>query len=76
MKTDIQFRSYLAQFFSEWEMFEKRGLEKIKTHFVFNNSPPPTPRKSWRLWDNVEKYRTAVQATDDNRAHAHCTLVN
>jgi len=31
-------------------------------------------RKSWRLWDNVEKYGTAEQAKDDNTAHAHCIL--
>ena len=30
--------------------------------------------KNGRLWDNVEKYCTAVQATDDNTAHAHCML--
>jgi len=24
------------------------------------------------LWDNSEKYFTAGQTTDDNRAHAHC----
>jgi len=28
--------------------------------------------KSYRLWDNVQKYCTARQATDDNMAHAHC----
>jgi hypothetical protein len=28
--------------------------------------------KSCRLWDNVEKYCTAGQATDGNMAHAHC----
>ena len=27
-----------------------------------------------RLWDNVEKYCRARQATDDNKAHAHCML--
>ena len=26
------------------------------------------------LWDNVEKYYGAEQATDDNLAHAHCIL--
>ena len=33
-----------------------------------------SPRKSCRLWDNVEKYCTAGQPTDDNIAHAHCIL--
>jgi hypothetical protein len=31
-------------------------------------------RKSCHLWDNVEKYCTAGQVTDDNMAHAHCML--
>ena len=34
------------------------------THFVFSNSF--IFLKSCRLWDNVEKYRRAEQATDDN----------
>jgi len=29
-------------------------------------------RKSSRLLDNVIRYCTAGQATDDNMAHAHC----
>jgi len=33
-------------------------------------------RKSRSLWDNVEKYRRAGQATVDNMAHAHCVLDN
>jgi len=31
-------------------------------------------RKSCRLWDNVEKYCTVRQGTDDNMAHARCIL--
>ena len=49
MKPNILFWSYLAHFFLEWEMFQTRFVEKIKTHFVF--------RKSCRVWENVEKYR-------------------
>jgi hypothetical protein len=33
-------------------------------------------RKTWRLWDNVEKYCRARQATEDNMAHAHYMLDN
>jgi len=29
-------------------------------------------RKSSSLWDNVENFSRAGQATDDNMAHAHC----
>ena len=32
--------------------------------------------KSWRLWDNVEKYCSEGHATDDSMAHAHCMLKN
>ena len=31
-------------------------------------------RKSCRLWDNVEKYGTVGQATDENVAHARCMV--
>jgi len=31
-------------------------------------------RKSGRLWDNVEKYYRAEEATVDNMAHTHCIL--
>ena len=34
---------------------------------MFNNSlPPPPPPESYLLSDNVEKYGTAKEATDDN----------
>jgi hypothetical protein len=38
-------------------------VEKIKTHILCSI---PFFRKSCRLWDNVEKYGTAGQASDDN----------
>jgi hypothetical protein len=44
--------------------------EKQNTHFMFNNFF----LISRRLWDTVEKYCRAEQATDDNMAHAHCML--
>jgi len=37
-------------------------------HFMLNNFF----RISCRLWDNVEKFCRAGQATGDNMAHAHC----
>ena len=56
MKTNIHFWSHLAQFFLEWEMFQTKVVEKIKTHilcsiiFFF--------RKSWR--NMVELVRNVV----------------
>jgi len=53
-------------------MFQKKFLEKIKTHFIFNYLF--FFWKSCLLWDNVEKYCRAKHATNSNMAHAHCTL--
>jgi hypothetical protein len=61
METNINFWSYLAHFFLEKETFQIRVVEKIKIHLCFFFF-----RKSFRLWDNVEKYCIAVQATDGN----------
>ena len=45
--------SYLAELFLKSEVLQAKAVEKIKTQFVFSNFFPP--RKSWSLWDNVEK---------------------
>ena len=77
MKTNTHFWSYLTHFFLEWEMFQTKVVEKIKTHFVFYNSLFYFILfyfKACRLWDNVEEYFRAGQATDDEMAHAHCML--
>jgi hypothetical protein len=47
----------------EWEMFQTKFVEKIKTHALCSVT---FFRKSCCLWDNVEKYGTPRQATDDN----------
>ena len=36
MKTNIEFWSYLDQFFLEWEMFQKKSVEKIKTNAIYS----------------------------------------
>jgi len=51
-------------------MLQENVVEKIKTHFMLNNF---FFRKFSPLQD-VEKYCRAGQATDDNMAHAQCTL--
>ena len=68
MKTNIHFRSYLGQFSLEWKMFQTKVIEKFETHIVYSVT---FFRKTRRLWDNMEKYCRAWQATDDNMAHAH-----
>ena len=71
MKTNIHFGSYFIQFFLEWEMFQTHFVEKMKTRILCSVIPPPI---SSRLWGYVENYSKAVQARDDNMAHAHFTL--
>jgi hypothetical protein len=61
MKTCVHLWKNLAYIFLEWEMFQTKVVEKIKTHILCSFS-----RKSRRLWDNVKQYGTAGQATDDN----------
>jgi len=56
-------------------MFQTQSVKKIETSILcsitfFLN------RNSYRLWDNVEKYFRAVQAAEDNMAHARCMLDN
>ena len=63
MKTDIHFWSYLAHFLVHWNTFRTIFVEKIKIYFVFSYFF--FFRKSCRLWDNVEKFCTAGQATND-----------
>jgi hypothetical protein len=75
MKTDIHFwlyivcRSFLLRMRNVSDI---RCRENQNTHFVVSNHPPPP--KLVLLWDNVEKYCGAGQASDDNMAHAHCML--
>jgi hypothetical protein len=71
METNTHFWSYLAQFFLEREMFQTKVVAKIKTHILCSVT---FFRKSCSLWDNVEKYGTAGQATDGNMAHVHCMM--
>jgi len=52
-------------------MFQTKVVEKLKTHILCSIT---FFRKSRRLWDNMEKYCRAGQATDDKMAHAHCML--
>jgi len=52
-------------------MFQTKGVEKRKTQFLFSNIPF---RKSCCLWESVEKYCRAGQATDDNMVQAHSML--
>jgi len=65
------FYCYLTHFFLEWEMFQTKVAEKIKTHVLCSVM---FCRQLCLLWDNVEKYWSGGQATDDNMVHANCML--
>jgi len=54
-------------------MFQIKVVEKIKTHILRKIT---IFRKSFNLWDKVEKHSRAWQATDDNMAHVYCSLGN
>jgi hypothetical protein len=80
LKSEEQWALYLCTFIiiSHSGLLRMRNIldklvEQIKAHvlcsitFFFN---------SCHLWDNVENYCRARQATDDNMMHAHCMLDN
>jgi len=71
MKTNINFWSYLAQFFVAWEMFQVKVVEKFKTHILYSVK---LFRISCRLWDNVEKFSRSGNSIADNMAQARCIL--
>jgi hypothetical protein len=64
MKTFSRIWQYLAKFFLEWEIFQIKVVQKIKTHILCSI---PLFRKSYRLWDNVEKYGGVRGAANDVR---------
>ena len=65
MKTFSHLQQYLPDFFLEWEIFQMKVVEKLKTHILCSVA---IFRKSCRLWDNVEKYGRAREAVNDNMA--------
>jgi len=59
MKTDIHFfLSFLPHFFLEWEMFQTKFVEKIKTHILCSVIFIRKPLLNERMWKNtVERGR-------------------
>jgi len=73
METNMHFWSYLAKFLLEWEMFETKVVENIKTQILcsvtfFRH------RKSFRLWSDVKKRGRFRRVADNSIAHSHFTL--
>jgi hypothetical protein len=63
MKTSIHLWPNLTQFLLEWEMFQTKVVEKSKMHISYSIT---LFQKLCSLYDNVEKYCWAWQATDYN----------
>ena len=61
MKTFWHFWRYLAKFL-DWEIFQTKVIEKIKTHILYSTT---FFRKLHRLWDNVEKFNGDGGTTND-----------
>ena len=72
MKTNINFLSYLAHFFLECEILQSKLVEEIKTHILCSKTLFFENRTVYEIMSR--QYCRAQQATDDNMAHAHCTL--
>jgi len=53
----------------EWEMFQTNVAEKIETHILCSIH---FLQKLCRLWDTMEKYGTAREATGDNIMYRIC----
>ena len=70
LKTFSHLWQYLAELFLKWEMYQTKFVTKIKTHILCSII---FFLKSCLLWDNVEKYCGAREASDDN-IEAHCLL--
>ena len=71
MKTNIHFLPHLAHFFLEWEMFQTKVVEKIKTHILYSAT---FSLEDLAFRDKVGKYSRVGQSTDDDMAHVHCML--
>jgi len=64
---------HISLFSLEWEMFQTKIVEKIKMHILC--SITFFPRKSFHLWDKVEKHCGAGEATKTMwRFHITCWI--
>ena len=63
MKTCVNLWYYIAEFFFGREMFQNKFVEKIKSHFMFNNFLSKSSTVFYMMW---KKHSRARKATDDN----------
>jgi len=68
----IEIWQYLDEFSFEWEIYQIKFLEKIKTHILCSITFFP---KNCAMYEIMwKKYGRATQITGDNTAHALCML--
>jgi hypothetical protein len=54
MEANTRFLSYLAEFFLEWETFQKKKCRENKnTHFVLNNFFPENRAVYEKMWKGL-----------------------
>jgi hypothetical protein len=53
MKTDKHFWSHLVQFVLEWELFQTKVAEKIKTHILCSVTFPENRAVYEKMWKNT-----------------------
>jgi len=71
MQTDSRLLSYLAEFFFEREMFQKKTCrENQNTHFVFSN----IFFKNLAIFEIILKMLYSGQDTDNNTVLSRCML--
>jgi len=63
MKTYVHLWWYLVEFFLRIKHLSGKSSKEIKIQILCSKT---SFRKPCRLWDNVEEYGRAGQATDDN----------
>jgi hypothetical protein len=69
VKTITHFCSYVAQFFLQWELFQTKVVDKIKTYIFFQKLYFESRTFYEITW---KKYRTAGQATEGNITWRTC----
>jgi hypothetical protein len=62
METFSHLWQYLAELLLEWEMFQIKFIDKIKTHVLCSVT---LFRKSFHLWENVDKYAGAREEAEN-----------
>jgi len=69
--TSVHLWAHVAWFFLEWEMFQMKAVNIIRTHILYTVMFFRTPFFNEILW---KKYCRAGQITDNNMAHVRYTL--